>query len=215
MPGGRYHNLHFLEMNKKMYEDHGSIMRLPGILGKPDRVFTFNPNDMEIIFRNEGKWPIRQGIDTFDYYRKQVRPDVFKKSSGLVSDHGEAWAKLRTAANPIMMKPKVVKAYIPDIDSVAQDFIKKIKLLRDEKNEMPADFQNEMNKWSLESIAVIALEQRLELITRDEDPENQKLINAVKDFFSLAFELDIQPSIWKYYRTPKFNRLMAAFDVMT
>ncbi|KAG4080699.1 hypothetical protein HA402_013229 [Bradysia odoriphaga] len=215
LPGGKYHNLHFFEMNKALYKDYGTIFKFPGLFGKPDKIFTFDPKDMETVFRNEGQWPVRQGIDTFDYYRKKVRPDIFTKGSGLVSDHGEPWAKLRSAANPIMMKPKVVKAYIPGIDCVAKDFIDKIKTLRDEKNEMPDDFQNEMNKWSLESIALIALEHRLGLITRDDDPENQKLINAVKEFFLLAFELDIQPSIWKYYKTPKFNRLMDAFEVMT
>lgn len=175
---GKYHNLHFLEVNKRIYEDYGPISRFPGLFGKPEMVFSFVPQDMETIFRNEGQWPIRRGIDTFEYYRKKVRPDIFKKGSGLVSDQGETWAKLRTTANPIMMKPKVVKAYIPDIDIVAQDFIRKIRTLRDEKNEMPDDFQNEMNKWSLESIALIALEHRLGLITRGDDPENQQLINV-------------------------------------
>ncbi len=161
-----------------MYEDHGSILKLPGLFGKPDMVFTFDPRDSEIIFRNDGQWPIRRGIDTFTYYSTEVRPDIFKKGAGLVSDQGETWAKLRTAANPIMMKPKVVKAYIPDIDTVARDFIRKIRTLRDEKSEMPDDFQNELNKWSLESIALIALEHRLGLITRENDPENQKFINV-------------------------------------
>ncbi|KAJ6642847.1 putative cytochrome P450 12b2, mitochondrial, partial [Pseudolycoriella hygida] len=189
--------------------------RMPGMFGKPDIALTFDPKDMETIFRNDGQWPVRRSIETFQYYRTKVRPDIFKKGAGLVNDQGEAWAKLRTAANPIMMKPKVVKAYIPDIDSVAQDFIKKMVLLRDEKNELPDDFQNELNKWSLESIALIALEQRLGLINRFEDPENQKMINAVKDFFTLSYELDIQPSIWRYYKTPKFNRLMESLEVMT
>lgn len=44
---------------------------------------------------------------------------------------------------------------------------------------------------------------------------HSRSLQAVKDFFSLSFELDIQPSIWKYYKTPKFNRLMDAFEVMT
>ncbi len=165
-------------MNKALYKDHGTLFRFPGLFGKPDIVFTFIPQDMETIFRTEGQWPNRRSLETFEYYRNKIRPDIFKKGAGLVNDQGETWAKLRTAANPIMMKPKVVKAYIPDIDTVARDFIRKIRTLRDENNEMPDDFQNELNKWSLESIALIALEHRLGLITRDDDPENQKLINV-------------------------------------
>lgn len=188
---GKFHNLHFLEMNKAMYKEFGPIFKFPGIFGKPDMVFTFDPKDMETIFRNDGQWPIRRGIDTFEYYRKNIRPDIFKKGSGLVSDQGESWAKLRTAANPIMMKPKVVKAYIPDIDTVAKDFINKIKTLRDDENEMPDDFQNELNKWSLESIALVALEHRLGLITSGDDPENQKLINVSRRALKQRFKVFI------------------------
>ncbi|XP_037032129.1 probable cytochrome P450 12b2, mitochondrial [Bradysia coprophila] len=215
LPGGRYYKLNIIDMMKGLNKDYGSIMKLPGILGKPDMVVTFDPKYSVIIFRNEGHWPIRRGIDTFEYYRKKIRPDIFQKSSGLVNDHGESWANLRTAANPIMMKPKLVRAYIPDIDTVAKDFIRRVTTIRDENNEMPDDFQNELNKWSLESIALIALEHRLGLLSEVDNPENQKLINAVKDFFLLAYELDVQPSIWKYYKTPTFNRLMESFDVMT
>lgn len=170
--------MQFLDMNKMFYDEYGPILKFPGLFGKPDMVITFEPKDMETVFRNEGQWPMRRGIDTIEYYRKKIRPDVFKKGTGLVMDQGETWGKLRTAANPIMMKPKVVKAYIPDIDEVAKDFIRKIKTLRDKNNEMPDDFQNELNKWSLESITLIALEHRLGLLTKDNDPENQKFISV-------------------------------------
>lgn len=37
----------------------------------------------------------------------------------------------------------------------------------------------------------------------------------MKEFFVLSYELDVSLSIWKYYKTPKFNRLMWIFDQMT
>lgn len=37
----------------------------------------------------------------------------------------------------------------------------------------------------------------------------------VKEFFVLSYELDVSISIWKYYKTPKFNRMMWIFDQMT
>ncbi|XP_037050618.1 probable cytochrome P450 12b2, mitochondrial [Bradysia coprophila] len=215
LPGGRYYKLTMIDMMKALNNDYGSLMKLPGILGKPDMVVTFDPKYSVIIFRNEGQWPVRRGIDTIDYYRKKIRPDIFKKSAGLTYDRGESWANLRTAANPIMMKPKLVRAYIPAVDTVVRDFIRRVKTIRDEKNEMPDDFHNELLKWSLESIVLIALEHRLGLLSETDNPENQKLINAITDFFKLAYELDVKPSIWRYYKTPTFNRLMECFDVMT
>lgn len=131
------------------------------------------------------------------------------------------------------MKPKVVNAYIPEFDIVAKEFIDKVSTLRDDKNEMPDDFQNELFKWALESISLIALEQRLGLLSSHGDPENQKIINvkfqnilcegsiiirllqAVKNNLSLSYELDVEPSLWKYCTTPKYRKLMASLDTMT
>lgn len=40
-------------------------------------------------------------------------------------------------------------------------------------------------------------------------------VQNVKDFFVLAYELDVALSIWKFYKTPKFYKLMDVFDQMT
>ena len=78
-----------------------------------------------------------------------------------------------------MMQPKTVQRYIPTVDRIATDFVNRIRDIRDEKNEVPADFGNEMNKWALESIAYIALDQRLGLLTDlDPDSDGQKLIQV-------------------------------------
>lgn len=37
----------------------------------------------------------------------------------------------------------------------------------------------------------------------------------MKDFFVLAYEFDVALSIWKFYKTPKFYKLMNVFDQMT
>lgn len=115
-----------------------------------------------------------------------------------------------------MLQPKTVKTYIKPVDEVARDFIERIKSIRDGKDEMPADFQNEMNKWALETVGVIALDTRLGVLGQlDKDSDAQKLIQCVHDFFQLEYELDCVPSIWRYYKTPKFNRMMATLNTMT
>lgn len=37
----------------------------------------------------------------------------------------------------------------------------------------------------------------------------------MKEFFILAYELDVALSFWKYFKTPKFNKLIKVFDQMT
>lgn len=76
---------------------------------------------------------------------------------------GEEWYKQRSVVNPVLMQPRSAQMYIGPMDLVAQDFIKKMKTLAsaNSRGEMPEDFFNELNKWALESICVVALNKRL------------------------------------------------------
>lgn len=116
-----------------------------------------------------------------------------------------------------MLQPKTVKKYIDPVERIADEFIERIRSIRDSNQEVPADFSNEMNKWALESIACIGLDQRLGLIGGDigADSDAQKLIQAVHDFINLSFELEIMPSIWKYYKTDTFKKMMQTLHTMT
>jgi len=73
-------------MNRLMREMYGDIYCIPGMMGKPNAVFTYNPDDFEMTYRNEGVWPIRIGLESLNYYRKIHRPDVFKGVGGLASE---------------------------------------------------------------------------------------------------------------------------------
>lgn len=142
--------------------------------------------------------------------------------------------------NPVMMQPKAVKSYVPVVQTIADEFVERIRQIRDDQFIVPADFGNETNKWALESISCIALNQRLELMTnQDPQSDGQQLISvsdkgkyvstfygvnfllnypplqAVHDFFMLSFELEMKPSIWKYYKTPEYKKLIACLHKMT
>lgn len=77
-----------------------------------------------------------------------------------------------------MMQPKIVSRYIAAVETITDDFINRVRLQRDDKNETPADFGNEMNKWALESIAYVALDQRLGLFLDPPNPDAQRLIEV-------------------------------------
>lgn len=83
MPGGRYFNLQLKQMMEKMQEDYGNLVMFNAQFGKKPMVATFSPDDYELIFRLEGKWPHRAGLETFEYFRKKVRPDLFPFGAGL------------------------------------------------------------------------------------------------------------------------------------
>lgn len=203
-----------IDLQMKLHEEYGSVIRLPGMFGRRDIIFTFDPKDFEKVYRTEGIWPERRGLETFAYYRKKVRPELFKDMGGLISEQGKQWSDLRSKVNPVMLQPKTVKSYIPPVDEVACEFLAQTIEKRDANNELPADFGYQLNKWALESIGVIALDQRLGVLSEN-DPTAKRLTKSVRDFFRLSYELEVLPSIWKYVSTPKFKQLMRTFDNMT
>lgn len=142
-------------------------------------IFTCNEKHYELIFRTEGIWPIRKSIETFLYYRKNYRPDVFQNLGGLASEQGEIWFKMRSKVNPVMLQPKVVNSYIGNVDQVAIDFLDKMKTIQEENGEMPSNFGTELNHWALESIGVIALDQRLGVLTFESNSESQQIVQVL------------------------------------
>lgn len=111
-------------MHKLIIEEFGGIMRLPGMLGKPPLVMSYDPKDFETVFRNDGMYPERNALNTLQYYRKTVRPDIYGEFGGLISEQGESWHKFRSLVNPIVVKPQTIKLYLPQVDDIVKDFIK-------------------------------------------------------------------------------------------
>lgn len=207
-----------IELHRRIKQEFGPISKLPGLLGNKEILLITEPSDFELVFRNEGTWPRRRGISTFDHYRKDVRPEMFKHFGGLLNDQDEPWAKMRSIVSPILLKPATVNAYIPVVDEIATEFCDRLKTLRDDKNELPSNFLYELNKWALETVASIAVNQRLHILGGKKDDVNSKasqLIKAVDDFFVLTFQLEMMPNLWRYMSTPKYKQLMKVFDDLT
>lgn len=218
IPGGKLHNSNLIDFYKFLRDEYGDICLIKGIMGKPNVVFTYNPVDIEKVYRTEGIWPIRVGLETFTYYRKKVRPDVFKNVGGLVSEQGKTWADIRNKVNPIMMKVQTVRHNLPDIDEISLEFLERLEKLRDPvTREIKTNFHDEVKLWAFESICSIGLNRRMGFLKNSTsiDPDALRLSDAMARFFQLSFEFDVQPSIWKLYETPKFKSLLQTYDEIT
>lgn len=212
LPGGQYYQLAMNDMYAKFREQYGQIVKLPGVFGTKDIVVVYLPDDVEKVFRADGKRPIRRGLGSFEYFRNNYRQDLFKETPGLATTQGEVWYNFRSKVNTPLMQPKITKLYVPKIDAVAQDFVKKIREIRDARNEMPDNFYEYLNDFGLESIAVIALDKRLGVI---DNPNSSKLNQMVKDMFVSIYELDFKPNIWRFYKTPAFLKAMKNYEQIT
>lgn len=190
---GELHNVPVKQLQAHVRKHYGTLAKFPGLFGKRDMLMSCDPKIYEIVYRTEGVWPVRRGLETFDYYRKHVRPDVFGGIGGLIFDQGETWASMRQAVGPVLLKPKVVKSYVPVVDQVTREFVAKVHAMRDANSEMPADFANEMGLWATESIGAIALDRRMGVLERDRNEEADLLIkvnikNSVKGDISIIIK---------------------------
>ncbi|XP_037942818.1 cytochrome P450 CYP12A2-like, partial [Teleopsis dalmanni] len=214
LPGGDYHKLNSVKMMYKFHDKYGDICLMPAVFGRPPMLLTFNPADFETVFRNEGIWPDRPGSETLAYHREKHRVDFFQGTDGLISTKGEKWGTFRSAVNPVLMQPKNAKFYIHKMCKINSEFVDRIREIRDPQTlEVPANFEDEINRWTFESVSVVALDKQLGLIkTNRNDPGARKLFKIITEFFYLAGQLEFKPPVWKIIKTPDFNRLMQILD---
>ncbi|RZC10209.1 p450 domain containing protein [Asbolus verrucosus] len=152
--------------NCRLHKLYGDVTILKGMLNRKPMVLLFNEKDFEMLYRNEGVWPIREGTEVGKYYRKS-RPEIFK-TTGFLSTHGEEWFKFRSMVNPILMQPRNVLQYVDRMNIVADELNDNIKYLSEQNSngEMPENFNIELYKWSLESIGVVTMDKHLEILAK-------------------------------------------------
>ncbi|XP_036343371.1 cytochrome P450 CYP12A2-like isoform X1 [Rhagoletis pomonella] len=215
LPGGKYFKLDSNDLVAAMRSDFGPIFMMPALMGQPSILVTYNPDDFENVFRNEGIWPIRPFSQTMRYYRNKYRADIFDGVEGAIASQGEQWNSFRTVVNPILLQSKSINMYLNKMAQVNQEFVDRIRLMRNSETlEMPDDFAVHIQLWALESVAVVALDLQLGLLREDSENSDdaQRLFNALNEFVDLSFQLDYKPAMWRLVATPKLRRLMRAMD---
>lgn len=93
---------------------------------------------------------------------------------------------MRTLTNPVLLPPKIIHQYVPQVDDVSREFINTIAAKIDENGETPANTNEYLNMWSLESIANISLNTRLGIVSGNyKDEMAEKLIKVLECFYTL------------------------------
>ncbi|XP_017470678.1 PREDICTED: probable cytochrome P450 12a5, mitochondrial isoform X1 [Rhagoletis zephyria] len=214
LPGGRYYNLDSNQLEMTMRKEFGDIFVVPAVLGRPATLVTHNPNDFASVFRNEGIWPIRP-FSTLRYHRRKRHADFYQGVEGVLTTQGEQWSSFRSAVNPLLMQPKSILLYLSRMAQVNQEFVDRIRLIRDPNTlEVPANFEDYIQRWLLESVSLVALDKNLGLLREHNEnhADGMKMISALNTIFTLGYDLEWKPSLWRRMSTPKFKRVMQAMD---
>ncbi|KAL1505575.1 hypothetical protein ABEB36_005109 [Hypothenemus hampei] len=175
-------------------------------------VFLFDPDEIQNIFRREDHLPLRPSMPSLDYYKHTLRKDFFSDTGGVIAVHGEQWQQFRSKVNQIMLQPRSAKIYTEVISDIADEFVQRVSKIRNRNCEVPDDFLNEIHRWSLESLAQIALDIRMGCLEDSPSEDTQNLIDAINIFFINVPILELKIPFWRIFNTPTFRRYIQALD---
>ena len=137
---------------------------------------------------------------------RESRQDIFHETSGMLVEEGKKWHEARFKVQQDLMRPKSALYYLNEIDTVAQDFVSLIRLLRSKEDQTIDNFLPIIYRFTLESICTIALEQRIGCLNEPLDPEISKLFKSTKEVLGSYPDFMTGIPTWKFLPNPRWNK---------
>ena len=173
-----------------------------------------DPSDAAKILRAESKYPQRFKFPAIDYYREKQQ-----KIAGVFFADGPEWYKHRSVLSKRMLRPKHVAEYAVEFNEIITDFIRRLRTIREhsgtEKANEVLGIDNELFKWSFESVAFMLFDKRFGCLEPHVNIEAQTFIKAVGEFLHSATTISFVPVwIYKIYETKQFKNFFKSFNTM-
>ena len=201
-----------LKVQKEHANKYGRIFRsqLPGFT----IISLSDPADVAKVLRSEQKYPQRRQFPVLDYYREKRG-----KIPGVFFADGPEWYKYRSVLSKRMLRPKEVAEYASGFNEIITDFIHKLRTVREpsgsEKENEVCALDNELFKWSFESVAEMLFDKRFGCLEPEVNKEAQTFIKAVGDILANIMGIGFLPTwFYKIYETQQFKNFFSSFDTM-
>ncbi|XP_045623411.1 probable cytochrome P450 49a1 [Procambarus clarkii] len=192
------------------FKKYGPIFKL-SLIGQGDLIYISDPRDIEHLFKETFDNPVRPFFESLKKVREINTRNFFKEhGTGVFTEHGEKWWRVRKRAQVHSLKPRTVAHYLPQVDQVAQEFVARSAGQRDHKNELPGDFVQELFKWALESLCLVALNKRVGCLENSE--EGLRIINSSTTMMDASGDCEYGVHLWKYFTTPALRRMLHSHD---
>ncbi|XP_059176945.1 probable cytochrome P450 12a5, mitochondrial [Physella acuta] len=199
-PFGRFTPQTTHKLIDSLHDKYGPVVRVQ--LGG-ETVLLEDLKDIETVFRNEGKYPNRPGIDISKMFFER---NGFKL--GLSQIQGEEWHALRTPVNKRLMKADSAHHYLVPQNAVADDFVNILATQKLTSEEMKDLFF----RFASESIAVVTFNTRLGFLDHSCDIESSEFLEATKRVFSIiADTLSGKEFSYKFYKSKTYLDLERSY----
>ncbi|KAK3907690.1 Cytochrome P450 302a1, mitochondrial [Frankliniella fusca] len=158
-------------------------------------VLVFDTSDIEQLSLSENAFPSRRSHLAVKKFREN-RPEIYN-SGGLLSTNGEEWWRLRRDFQKGFSAPQAVRAYLPAIDEVIQEFVS-LQLCQPHE-----DFLHPLSRLSLQLTCLVAFDEKFDCFSPQEmkpDSRSSRLMDAAATINSLGFVYDnvenLRSSVW-------------------
>ncbi|CAH1104790.1 unnamed protein product [Psylliodes chrysocephalus] len=205
----RFDELHY--NGYKKYNSFGSLVReeiVPGV----NVVWLFDPNDIETMFRHEGKYPQRRSHLALEKYRLD-RPNVYN-SGGLLPTNGPEWFRIRSVFQRGLSSPQAVKRFIHGSNDIIQEWLIMLDAMRKTPN---LDYLPELSRLFLELTGQNTLDIRFNSFTvheRKKYSRSSQLMNAALLTNSCILKTDNGPQLWRKFDTPLYKKMKRSQEYM-
>lgn len=81
---GRYELSDVAKISQELYNTYGKIVKLSGLIGRPDLLFIFDADEAEKVYRAEGDTPFRPSMPCIVKYKTDVRKEFFGDLPGVI-----------------------------------------------------------------------------------------------------------------------------------
>lgn len=179
--------------------------------GMAPMIVVANADDCGMLNRETLSQPIRTPLASLKHLRDTWTDDYFEKRAGIIVESGDEWWRVRSLVQTTMLKPMVIDEYLPEMDGVSCALMDRIQELQDKYGQMPDNFQDELYKWALESVGIVALDRRFGCLGAPEGSleaqQGEELINIVNTLFSSLAVTEMRTQLWRLFPTPSYRRL--------
>ncbi|KAJ1184111.1 hypothetical protein NDU88_000921 [Pleurodeles waltl] len=196
----RSHELQLV--NKKLY---GPIWKSQ--FGPYKCVNIASPEILEMVLRQEGKYPTRNDMSIWKEHR-----DLRDLAYGPFTEDGEQWHQLRTVLNQRMLKPVEAVRYTGVINEVVTDLLVRLKEMRS-SGMMVEDMVNVLYRFAFEGISAILFETRLGCLEEKIPPETQHFIDSIAQMFKNNIYVMMLPT-WTQGILPFWTRYLDGWDTI-
>ncbi|KAF7493730.1 Ecdysone 20-monooxygenase [Sarcoptes scabiei] len=203
------------EVYIKKYHQYGPIFKEEYRWRQPI-VHIFDPNDFEIIFKAQGRCPIRPPNEFVSCFRAS-KPERYA-NIGLANMNGLEWYKQRQRLVPATMRLKTINENMHNQNEICEDFINLLDQRRDSVTGRVDNIQDITYRLALESICMLCLDCRIGALVNVSDDDvskvsnnnGRKLIESTKLLFDTFNELYYGFPFWKLWPTNAWNNLVKA-----